>query len=1154
MAPNAKPAVLPEIFSGIQNVNIDRLSELPESTLRPVLPCLVRMSLCSPLDTSSQWTVERKKILKCLSGIEVVNSLVGLLSIDFHELEQDARKEQMLRNKIGGIQTESLLIAQLEQGIALEFERCDPPRKLRLLLSEILFIMHQMKEAHNGFYEKSSELFESEIYLEEVSDVLCIAQAELPSLLPIAEVAEALLHVQNGAWLLCRVVANSPDSFLEVCTCLIANGDDQDEEAPSTRRRSEALLMLCDMSPAHVLAIRSSCVEHCQQPGLAIRLTLRHDIKDNDSCVLSSIVALVSGLLLDNNANVRNWFANFIRLGQKRNDTSAVSALRKKLLEELQEILKSDSEVMSHRRVVQGCSFIRLYSALKCIAGLKFTDKENQNLLQLVISRPPMTEPGIRFICLGLCMLLACPHLLSNSEQEQLAISWINWLVEEGWHFEQSANVKASFGEMLLLIAIHFHSNQNNAIADLVSSTLGMKSAVKANALARMKTIFTQDIFTEQVVTSHAVRVPVTENLNANISGYLPIHCIYQLLRSRAFSKHKVSIKDWIFKQLCQCSTPLHPLIPPLIEVYVNSIIVPSARTDRTNDPITEEEILSVFKDSIILCYSRKDASKDVEPMDTSGEKSTDCRSDFTSQILLLYYVLLYHDTLQNNMKSIVSWNRAVHRYSPQMMACIPMKHLLRQAQKEPSLFTTVYSSFLRLLMTHYPHHCLVSDWLDEESVDCFPKEALLSPPGITCSQENLQSAFENLLESPGQCILLLEHLHIRPASELLPYCHTIVANLRHLLKPGVPRRSQELVQQIWIKMSSLQPMSQRVMTTNALRASDSEGIKLMDYTEDDITLDPLIVLRCDKRVFRCAPLMEITLRILEAFLQASKSFLLSYIQMNPDIDDNKSGQTSTVKEREELRLALVAAQESAAVQMLLECCLPMNEQEKNEVGLLSNLREIQGIVCSFLHQMFIADIGLAKLVHFQGYPLELIPLTVARIPSMHICIEFIHELIAQPHVDKQIFAILLISQLSLQYALPVTMAAAKLAVNVMNTMLGVLPLSKKASFFLTTLPALVSICKTFPPLCDDTVALLMQLGRMVNSLLSVLNISTDIDVLSWEDEDTIEKSQTEKPYAENSECDETTSLLCQKLFRRIHKTFREIVGSTVMLQHHMTV
>ncbi len=34
---------------------------------------------------------------KCLQGIEVVNSLVGLLSIDFHALEQDARKEQQMR-------------------------------------------------------------------------------------------------------------------------------------------------------------------------------------------------------------------------------------------------------------------------------------------------------------------------------------------------------------------------------------------------------------------------------------------------------------------------------------------------------------------------------------------------------------------------------------------------------------------------------------------------------------------------------------------------------------------------------------------------------------------------------------------------------------------------------------------------------------------------------------------------------------------------------------------------------------------------------------------------------------------------------------------------------------------------------------------------
>lgn len=38
---------------------------------------------------------------------------------------------------------------------------------------------------------------------------------ELPSLLPIIDVAEALLHVRNGDWFLCLLVANVPDSFSE---------------------------------------------------------------------------------------------------------------------------------------------------------------------------------------------------------------------------------------------------------------------------------------------------------------------------------------------------------------------------------------------------------------------------------------------------------------------------------------------------------------------------------------------------------------------------------------------------------------------------------------------------------------------------------------------------------------------------------------------------------------------------------------------------------------------------------------------------------------------------------------------------------------------------------------------------------------------------
>ena len=46
-----------------------------------------------------------------------------------------------------------------------------------------------------------------------------------------------------------------------------------------------------------------------------------------------------------------------------------------------------------------------------------------------------------------------------------------------------------------------------------------------------------------QVVCSHAVKVKPTPNLNQKMAGYLPIHCVHQLIQSKAFRKHGVSIK-----------------------------------------------------------------------------------------------------------------------------------------------------------------------------------------------------------------------------------------------------------------------------------------------------------------------------------------------------------------------------------------------------------------------------------------------------------------------------------------------------------------------------------------------------------------------------------------------------------------------------------
>ena len=86
---------------------------------------------------------------------------------------------------------------------------------------------------------------------------------------------------------------------------------------------------------------------------------------------------------------------------------------------------------------------------------------------------------------------------------------------------------------------------------------------------------------------------------------------------------------------------------------------------------------------------------------------------------------------------------------------------------------------------------------------------------------------------------------------------------------------------------------------------------------------------------------------------------LTRHLQENPIIERSQSSQVTNDMEREELRIALIAAQESAAVQILLEAGLTDAE---------TNIREVK-LICAYLHETFINDPNLAKLVHFQVSP-----------------------------------------------------------------------------------------------------------------------------------------------------------------------------------------
>lgn len=184
------------------------------------------------------------------------------------------------RQKVGTNQQDSAQFHGLENGSALGFERADVTRKVRVVLSELFYIQSQIIEQNqlgtnrnqNDNILKLSELFDNEIYLEEIADIICIALAELPSLFNVQEVIETLLYVNNGTTIICWIVANMPDCFREVVTSLITNGD---EDSPEGRLRLQALFALCDMNPGQALSIRTLCVEIQEMPSLMLRLSLK---------------------------------------------------------------------------------------------------------------------------------------------------------------------------------------------------------------------------------------------------------------------------------------------------------------------------------------------------------------------------------------------------------------------------------------------------------------------------------------------------------------------------------------------------------------------------------------------------------------------------------------------------------------------------------------------------------------------------------------------------------------------------------------------------------------------------------------------------------------------------------------------------------------
>lgn len=469
--------------------------------------------------------------------------------------------------------------------------------------------------------------------------------------------------------------------------------------------------------------------------------------------------------------------------------------------------------------------------------------------------------------------------------------------------------------------------------------------------------------------------------------GFLPVHCIFQLLKNRAFIKYKVPIKNWIFKQICNSIAPLNTVWPSLIETYVNSIILPSIKATDTysNEPISEEDLNSVF-DYKIYSLENEDTMK-------SDEDEPTCI--LTTQILLAYYTLLYEDVRLSQNKNM-SPDKQVKKYSSSLISKIPLFYLLQEAKSNEDKYGCIFPSLLKLIATHYSHLCLVPDWFSTEKKDHFSISSINQfnqAQIIEKEKRRLIQAIELLDRDASYFVKTFDHLLELPRKAIWPLAEVFIDKLCLFVSPDLDKSVMFKVKEFWWRLNSIFPSKLRVMTINSLSQNKFKFDKL---NWEDIVKDPLLVLKCNELVFICPELMEIILHILQSFLIASRTYFAHHLLELPskNLDEDK--------DREELRIALIQTQESCAIQILLEACLEKPEIVNDE-KLNRKLKEVQKLICTHLHQVFISDPTLAKLIHFQGYDSSLLNLVVSKIPSMHICLDFIPELLGQPDINKQV-------------------------------------------------------------------------------------------------------------------------------------------------------
>ena len=591
-------------------------------------------------------------------------------------------------------------------------------------------------------------------------------------------------------------------------------------------------------------------------------------------------------------------------------------------------------------------------------------------------------------------------------------------------------------GELLLLAVLMFRTNQLEKLPGLLSSVIGRRLPPGTGAYSRLGVLVRGSLFPEALLAERVAGLAVTPELSSKDgAAFLPVHSVLSLLSSRSFTKHGISIRGWLESQIKHSATPVHPALVELVDAYTGSCILPLVNdsSQSPNPPI----LLSTLREA----FPRPDA--------LIGAR------DVTSAVLFAYYLLGFRQLrCQEARRVLESGAQLPPDYPHTLWESIPFKYLTLRLHSQPDLFQPLYPTFIRHVLSQFPYLLSIPSLPPQPSL---PAQRDVKGRAEVTSQE-LRQALRVASSKPTLTAAMLRRLPRAPTGLIRPFAE----GMKDLSAVGVPCWLRRKYAGLWKGMAGILPRVVAAETRAALVGGVPSFKALLE--------DPLSVFGASPKILEVAELLELVLVTLELGLEASRVDLEKEAGgirplPAPHIPSPLPGQTEEVGwDIRGAVAALARAQESAAVQILLELAAPPR-------------RQVRSLVCDHIHHIFIRNPLVLKLVHFQGVSGDDLWLMGDGVPSLHVALDLVPELLAQADLKHRRLAVELTAVLARRFPIPKALAVAKLLFSALSKLLQHAPNDLALSLMAPPVPdALADIARVFPPLRSQLLSLQLHL------------------------------------------------------------------------------